>query len=102
MSRRMILLCLATMFILAGCGTRASETEIPTAIPTTVSATPTNETIPEQSQTATTPGILVPTIPISLTIWTVESFSPSDNNSASKTFMEQLQIFDRDHPEAQL
>jgi ABC-type glycerol-3-phosphate transport system substrate-binding protein len=41
-------------------------------------------------------------MPISLTIWTVENFSPSNENDAGLVFKNQLDLFDQNHPEAQL
>ena len=77
-----------------------SGTPIPTSpeSPAGGTVTPTATVGPETLPTPS-PGVVFPTGSITLTIWTTESFAPSDADNGGRLLQDQLQAFERGHPD---
>jgi ABC-type glycerol-3-phosphate transport system substrate-binding protein len=89
---------LATL-LLSGC-------DVPTSLPTSVAGAPTDTPESQSQPTAIVTSELAATPPapavVPLTIWTTETFSPTQAITSSQILAEQVAAFEKNHPDVQV
>ena len=100
--RLLVILCLlAVASLVAACKSEEAGEPTPTltASPAATALTPSPA---EPSQTPTPGGAVFATGPITLTVWTIQEFAPSDTSPGGRLLLDQLLAFDRSHPDINL
>jgi ABC-type glycerol-3-phosphate transport system substrate-binding protein len=101
---RSLLLGLALCLGLVSCQSQKSETRTPAASPRP-SPTPTLQPAtgtPATSLTISPASPILPTGPITLTVWTIQEFAPSDEDAAGRLFLDQLLDFQRNQTDVKV
>jgi ABC-type glycerol-3-phosphate transport system substrate-binding protein len=103
---RSLLLGLALCLGLVGCQSQKTETRTPVASPrpsptVTLTAEAATRT-PAAGLTVSPASPILPTGPITLTVWTTQDFAPSDEDTAGRLFLDQLLDFQREHTDVKV
>jgi len=104
LSRASLWLCLYLVIStgLVGCQLQQPEEATPSpspTIPATLAPDPTPTVDVLSPLTPTPGGTIFPTGPITLTIWTTQQFTPSDEDPGGRLLLAQLLSFERSHPD---
>jgi ABC-type glycerol-3-phosphate transport system substrate-binding protein len=103
---RSLLVGLALCVGLVGCQSQKTETRTPAASPrpspTLTLTTESGTRTPATSLTVSPASPILPTGPITLTVWTTQEFAPSDEDAAGRLFLDQLLDFQRDHTDVKV
>jgi ABC-type glycerol-3-phosphate transport system substrate-binding protein len=103
---RSLFLGLALSLGLIGCQSQDGETVTPTASPTpssppTLTTAPATRT-PSTNLTVSPASPILPIGPITMTVWTIGDFAPSDENTAGRLLLDRLLDFQRDHTDVKV
>ena len=100
--RLLLVLCLLVLAsLVAACKSEEAgeQTPAPTASPAATALTPSPAA---PGLTPTPGGAIFATGPITLTVWTIQEFAPSDASAGGRLLLDQLLAFDRSHPDINL
>lgn len=91
-----VAVCLTVLLSLSGCGPSTVPTAPPQPVPTAMAATVTAET-----PTITPTTSMLPTVPpvTTLTLWTIEPFSPTQADASGQILGQQIEAFTAAHPD---
>jgi len=103
---RCLFLGLALCLGLIGCQSQDRETVTPAVSPTpssapTLTTAPATQT-PSTHLTASPVSPILPTGPITMTVWTIGDFAPSDDNTAGRLLLDRLLDFQRVHTDVKV